>query len=130
MLSKFKCFLVLVFALVFIFSAVSTADARDEPLTFQWDQEITSDFAGWKLYKSLTSGGPYDYAATIEYVSEQTVYTSDEVIETPDNQAVVMYFVMRAFDTAGNPSENSNEVSHEFDFDAPPAPFSLIIVVR
>ena len=129
-MSKPKCFLILFSVLFFIFSVAVTADARDETLTFQWDQDLTSDFAGWKLYTSQISGGPYVYAATIDFVSEQTEYTSDEVIEAPDNQVAVMYFVMRAFDTAGNSSADSNEVSHEFDFEAPPAPFSFTIVVR
>lgn len=128
MLNK-KSVLVLIFILFFILPVTAMADPRGETLTFQWEQDISSDFAGWKLYLSQTSGGPYVYAATIDFVSQQTKYTSEEIIDAPDNQVTVLYFVFTAFDTANNESDYSNEVNHEFDFEAPANPFSVTIIV-
>ena len=123
------------------------AYSAEKSLTFAWDQVISTDFAGWRLWVSDTAGGPYDDGATyfrdangdpidsiwIAYDgSGAGSYTSDQVVTIPDGQSVTLYFVLNAWDTANNYSQNSNEVSQDFVDAVPPdAPqsFSVTIIV-
>ena len=101
----------------------------EKTLHFTWEQTITTDFAGWKLYKSETAGGPYDYFTTIDYVEPQTEYTTTQVVTVPDGQTTTLYFVLTAFDDQGNESGYSGEASITLDFEAPPVPITLTITV-
>ena len=125
-----KLFFALLVSIISVGLFVSTAFAGSETVQFAWNQVISADFAGWKVYKSETAGGSYTHVTDIAYVTEQSEYTSEQVIVAPDGQVTTYYFVFTAFDTDGRESEYSNEVNHEFDFVvAPAAPFSLTITV-
>ena len=85
-------------------------------LTFAWHQELSksSKLAGWKLYQSATSGGPYKLTDTIPFTASQDEYSAIAIITGPSHQARTLYFVLRAFNTAGIESGDSNEVSVKF----------------
>jgi len=119
-----------IFAMLLLLAA--PAWSGEKTLTFQWEQAISADFAGWQLYMSETPGVyPSAPVATINYGGvEQTTYTSDEVIPSADGEEHTYYFVLTAFDTEGNESGRSNEVSQVIDFLAPDAPFSFTVTVQ
>ena len=119
--------IVAVYLLLFGF-LVGHPRAGTEQITFAWEQTITPDFGGWKIYSSATAGGPYtQVGGDILFTAAQTTYTHQTQIVVPDNAETTLYFIVKAFDKKGNPSGPSNEVSHTFDFVGPPAPGSLNI---
>ena len=103
--------------------------AGEKTLNFTWEQTITPDFAGWNLYKSEVADGPYEFFATIDYVSEQSEYTSTQLVTVPDGETTTLYFILSAFDTSGNESDGSNEASITIDYQPPPIPITLTITV-
>jgi len=109
--------------------------AGTEQITFAWEQTITPDFGGWKIYSSPTVGGPYtQVGGDILFTAAQTTYTHPAQIVVPDSAETSLYFIVRAFDKKGNLSGPSNEVTHTFDFVGPPAPgnlnITLVVTVR
>ena len=106
--------------------------AGSKTLKFAWQQELPTpinDMAGWKLYKSTTSGGPWTLQETIPYTAPATDYTGQTTITVPDGQVTTIYFTMTAFDLSGNESGRSAEVSARLDFQTPTAPTSLSVTV-
>jgi len=85
-------------------------------LTFAWRQELSksSKLAGWRLYQSTTSGGPYKLIDTIPLSASQDEYSAIIIITGPSHQVRTLYFVLRAFNTVGIESGDSNEVSMKF----------------
>lgn len=121
---------VALFSLVclFLFSGVCLAGTKT--LNFAWNQEMSADFAGWKLYSSETAGGPYTLFTTVNY--NGTVlpeYTSSQNLVSPDGEQKTYYFTLTAFDLAANESGRSNEVSTVIDFLAPGVPIQLKVTV-
>ncbi len=117
-----KLFLVLIFLLVSV-GIVSAAD-----INFSWTQNTESDLAGYRIYNSLTSG-LYSYgeenAVAIIPVGEGTV-TVEDVTDG------MKYWVITAYDTDGNESLPSNELSIMLDTSAPTAPqdFTVTVIVK
>ena len=134
---KWRKFTIVFILLGFILlpAAAGISHAASQQVTFAWEQELSSDLAGWRLYSSTQSGGPYSQAGgDILFTQAQTTYTHQAELALPDNAETKLYFVMKAFDTSGNESGPSNEVSHIFDFLGPPAPrnlnITLVVTVR
>ena len=122
----------IIIAALFVLFAWGSAWSGEKTLTFQWEQALSDDFAGWRLYKSEVAGGPYvKHGDDILFVFEQQTYESAQVFASPDNETHIYYFVIIAFDTGGNESGYSNEVSVQIDFQAPAAPtlFSVTVTV-
>ena len=122
-------FFVLVLCFVFVVPAV--AQTKQVDLTFEWDQVISADFYGWKLWYSATSGGPYtQLGSDILYTPPPaSPYTSSEMLIAPDQAETTFYFVVNAWDTSGNPSGDSNEVSYTADFLGPSIPVQLNVTI-
>lgn len=99
-----KKIVVLVVALL-IFAATG-ASAAVVRITFAWDANSETDLAGYRLYSSYQQG-QYTKGNYIQQVGLAT--TCQEEIEIDIGE--VFYFVLTAFDTEGNESEFSNEVS-------------------
>lgn len=75
-----------------------------QDLTFTWDANTESDLAGYRLYRSATSGN-------------YTIGKGNELAEVPAGTETVKvtqidpgYFVLTAFDNHGNESDKSVEV--------------------
>ena len=109
--------------------SVSLAFAGTERITLGWDANTESDLAGYRLYTSSTPG-QYSLvgknpsltptsppASYVKSIAKPAVTMTADMIGT-DGQKI--YFVLTAFDTAGNESGISNEVSYVFT-DSPPA---------
>ncbi len=74
-----------------------------------WDYPEGTDVAGFRIYQSSTPG-QYDRAKDkVAEVSKDARQVTFTVLSPQDGKPV--YFVGTAFDTAGNESDNSNEVS-------------------
>jgi len=101
-------------------------------LTFAWEQAISDDFYGWKMWYGTTSGGPYNQLGSdIVYDGVQKPeYTCDKVITAPSGSETTFYFVVNAWDKSGNFSADSNEVSYKADFLPPNVPVLLHVTVQ
>ena len=120
------CALVFLFSLFFVFP--SMAEDLTETLTFEWDQEDTTNLKDWRLYWSDNAGGPYDEkeVAIIAYNPSDPgpTYSSPAAasVSGPQGSTVTKYFVLVACGDIPQPdqttkyecSENSNEVSYNF----------------
>jgi len=80
---------------------VSTATAS---VTFQWDANIDTDLAGYRVYRSTTSGS---FGAPIATLSASA--TSYQA--TGLQKGLQYFFVVSAYDANGNESPFSNQVS-------------------
>ena len=97
-----------------VFAALLIAVSAYAAVTnLAWDANTESDLAGYKLYQSTTAGGPYTFVREVDQ-NTLTAATAD----LPDG---TYFFVVTAFDTFGNESGYSNEVS-KTDDTTPPAP--------
>jgi hypothetical protein len=82
------------------------ATAGDGQVSLDWDDNTESDLAGYNVYRSEISGGPYTQIATL-------VATSD-YLDLAVTNGIPYYYVVSAVDTATpvpNESDNSNEAS-------------------
>lgn len=109
---------------VFVALALSSAVMADN-LTFKWDAVTLNadgtpctDLGGYKLYRGTAKG---IYGPAIE-VGNVTTYVHSE---TKDGK---YYYAVSAYDTSGNESGVSNEVTVTIDHTAPkpPSNFSLL----
>jgi len=116
----------LFFVLVF---GVSTVFAGEKTVRLNWEQNISSDFLGWDVYRGTVASGPYTYLTRVTYVAGETDHNSDQVIVAPDDTVTIYYFVLISLDTCLNPSPYSNEASIPIDFEAPDAAYSLTITI-
>lgn len=115
-------------ASIFIFLISSISFAKDIQLTC--DPNTESDLAGYRIYQSNTSG---DYNKTTDKVSEvaigpntQPFFDITDLVE--DGRTV--YFVATAFDTNGNESGFSNELSYTVQDTTAPQPPSMLSIVQ
>ena len=109
--------------------SVSTVFGATERITLGWDANTESDLAGYRLYTSSTPGQytlvgrnssltPTNPPASyVRSIARPAVTMTTDMIGTEGQR---IYFVLTAFDTAGNESGVSNEVSYTFS-DSPPA---------
>lgn len=119
-------------ALISLLMVATVSFAGEKVVTLAWEQSISSDFAGWKLYVSQTSGIVPDGnpAFIIDYGGvDQGTYTAVKSIVSPDGEEITYYFVMTAFDDEGNESDASNEIFKVIDFLSPDDPLSLRFVI-
>lgn len=92
-----------------------------ESVGFEWNANTESDLAGYKMYWGNLSGV---YGNSFD-VGNQTNYTVIELVE-----GQTYYFAATAYDTTGNESGYSDEVSYEVvDTTPPDAPQSFRRVV-
>jgi len=61
----------------------------DGRITLTWNRNAEPDVAGYRLYRSLTSGGPYTLVATV---------TDPAWLDAPLPNGVTQYYVVNAFD--------------------------------
>jgi hypothetical protein len=79
---------------------ISTAEAAY--LDLAWDPNEEPDLAGYRVYYGTTSGKYIDFVD----VGRVTAYRLDDLLED-----VTFYVALTAYDTAGNESDRSDEVS-------------------
>lgn len=69
-----------------------------------WVASVSSNVAGYNIYRSTTSGGPYTKLNT-------ALVTSTTFTDTTVQPGQTYYYVARAVDSANNESANSNQAS-------------------
>ena len=94
-------------------------------VTFEWDANSESDLAGYRLYQSQTPGvytfGDGNQVATIS--------TGTETVQITDVLDGTYFWVLTAYDTNGNESGPSNEVTANLDTLSPNAPITVTITI-
>ena len=91
------------YTFLIVFIAILTASPTwAGTVTLTWDPNIESDMAGYKVYHG-TASGSYTMALNAGNVTQYTVNN------LTDGQTY--YFAVTAYDTSGNESGYSNEVS-------------------
>lgn len=80
---------------------VSSTTAKSATLT--WTANVETDLAGYKIYRATTSGS---YGAPIATLSKTTSYSATNL-----STGTTYFFVITAYDSVGNESSYSNEVS-------------------
>lgn len=103
---------------ILLLSVVSCSAASN--VKFIWDASLDSDLAGYRLYQSTVSG-EYDKSKVVAVIPANLTTTTLENVQ--DGK---YFWVATAFDTSGNESEYSNEVTATLDTTAPKAPVLTI----
>lgn len=86
--------------------AVYTLPAQAGICTLSWGANTETDLAGYQAYQTVAGVA---YGTTPAWIGNVTSVTCEQLGVTADGQ--IHYFVVKAYDTAGNVSGPSNEVS-------------------
>jgi hypothetical protein len=92
------------------------ATAGQQSVTLSWTANTETDLAGYRVYRSTTSGGGYT-----EVTTSPTAATT--FVNSGLTGGLTYYYVVRAQDTSGNLSPNSLQAAATPT--APPAPVTL-----
>ncbi len=79
-----------------------TGTARSVDLT--WTASTSAGVTGYRVYRATTSGGPYTEVTTAPVTG--TAFT-DQIVQG----GLTYYYVVRAVDSSGNQSTNSNQAT-------------------
>ncbi len=92
-------------------------------VSFGWNKNLESDLGGYRLYQSATSG---EYGSTFvdEIPAGTQTYTQQDVAEGTH------FWVLTAFDLAGNESDYSNEVVLVVDETPPEPPTGFWAIIK
>lgn len=105
--------------------------AEADTLKLSWDPNQEADLAGYGIYVSEQSGGPYTLADTIIKPADPTLPIPSEYMwNVPDGTDKQWFFVVDAFDMAGNRSGKSNEAASDRIDLLPPVPPGGLRVIR
>lgn len=116
---------IIVLVVLFLLRGISFAQDIYNPLGLQWDANAESDLAGYYVYEATTSGG---YTAGTYAVSVPATVTVLPFIDYGLVHADGEYFwVVTAYDLAGNESGFSNEVTAKFDTGPPEPPTGCML---
>jgi hypothetical protein len=110
----------IVLGLICAAAMIDEALAANVRVTFEWDANTEADLAGYRLYKSATSG-QYTYGAANAAANFGKVATGAVDLDNVEEGSRI-YFVLTAFDLTGNESGASNEVVYTVGDVTPPAP--------
>lgn len=112
--------LLLIVFLIIVFPLVCLADST---VQFTWNPNSESDLAGYNLYQTDTSG---NYVIGVDIPADSIpVGTETSTITVKDG---TWFWVLTAFDIAGNESGPSNEVTATLDSIAPGEPVLNVTV--
>lgn len=114
---------VLVVGVFLLFATLTFAGTN---VTFEWDANTETDLAGYRLYQSNTLG-TYMFGSGNE-VAEITVGTETVILE--NILSGTYFWVLTAYDTEGNESLPSNEVTVTLDSMSPSAPNNFRITIK
>jgi hypothetical protein len=93
----------LVFFSALLLSLLISVWARAEQVTLAWDENTESDLAGYKVHYGTASGS---------YATHVDVHNVSTSIVTGLTAGQTYYFVVTAYNTSGNGSGYSNQVSY------------------
>jgi len=102
---------------------VGVGNAFSESIKVVWDPNSESDLAGYKVYSSVTDGGPYTLLQDVGNVTELEL----DLTGKPDG---MIYYVATAYDERGNESGYSNQASYRVDHTPPAAPGGCTVKLK
>jgi fibronectin type 3 domain-containing protein len=76
--------------------------------TLTWENNKESDLAGYRVYRSVTAVIPNDETRKVFFLASVTQPTFHD---TTGIEMTTYYYIVTAYDTADNESQNSNEVN-------------------
>ena len=110
------------------------AMAADVKINVTWDQVISADFGGWRLYGSTAPDvivKPENLLLTIPYDGAvKPGYSAIYSTTAPDGAKAIWYLVLTAFKTTGQESKPSAEVTVPVDLTLPDAPFNFKFTIQ
>lgn len=93
-----------------------TAELQDDDILFRWAQPAIERVKTWGLYRSETSGGPYEKLLDITYTGQAGPQYSEIVsMPVPDGEIKTYFFVLITRSDQGVLSIDSNEVTVVID---------------
>ena len=114
----------IIFTLVLaLFLVCGFTSSQAGQVVFEWDANSEEDLAGYRLYQTTTSGS-YEYGVD-KAIGD--IPAGTETFTHSMNVDGTFFWVATAYDTAGNESGPSNEVTATINF-KPPAPPSGCIL--
>ena len=93
------------------------------PITLGWDASPEEDLAGYRLYQREVS-----FAGIVPYgLHVADIPAGTQLVEILITSPVAQYFILTAYDSDGNESGASNEISYTPDNVPPGAPYIRFI---
>ena len=117
-----KKILALIAGILFLMVGVCQAAST---VTFEWNANSEIDLAGYRLYQTQTPG-VYTFGEENQVAATLTGTETVTITDIPDG---TYYWVVTAYDNAGNESGPSNEVTVSLDTFAPDAPSTVVITI-
>jgi len=117
-MKRFAFVISLTFFFLCSFSAIQAGQ-----VVFEWDANSEEDLAGYRLYQSITPG-QYVYG---EENAVGNIVAGTETFTLTMNVDGTFYWVLTAYDTAGNESGPSNEVTTDVNFKPPSPPTGCVL---
>lgn len=99
-------------------------------VTLVWDPNTEADIDGYRLYQSVTSGTYNKDADKVADVKHADVCGETQCQTTITVEDGTWYWVATAYDTYGNESDYSNEVTETLDSTPPAPPSNLWIKLK
>ena len=99
------------------------AFANGGQVVFEWDPNSEEDLAGYRLYQTTTPGS-YIYG---EENAIGIIPIGTETYTLTMNVDGTFFWVLTAYDTAGNESGPSNEVTTDVNFKPPSPPTGCVL---
>lgn len=112
-------------ALLAFFLMCGFSPARGGEVVFEWDPNSEEDLAGYRLYQSVTPG-QYVFG---EENATGSIPAGTETFTLQTQEDGTFYWVVTAYDTSGNESGPSNEVSADINFKPPAPPAGCVLRV-
>lgn len=116
----------LAFLVLGVFLLVGFTSANGGEVVFEWDANSEEDLAGYRMYQTTTPG-QYTYGVTNAIGN---IPAGTETFTHVIREDGTFYWVVTAYDTAGNESDPSNEVTQDINFKPPAAPTGCASVLR
>ena len=117
-MKRFAFAILLIFFFVCSFSATQAGQ-----VVFEWDANSEEDLAGYRLYQSIAPG-QYTYGSEN---AVGTITAGTETFTLTMNVDGTFYWVLTAYDAAGNESGPSNEVTTDVNFKPPSPPTGCVL---
>ena len=117
-------YLILIVLIPILISPVIGFANSNANVTFEWDANTEGDLAGYRLYRADVPGS-YTFG---EGNQVDGALAGTETVTILEHDGV-WYYVLTAYDNAGNESGPSNEVSTSIDTISPDAPGGLRITI-
>lgn len=112
--------------LVVAFLVCGFASSQAGQVVFEWNANSEEDLAGYRMYQTITPG---QYTFGAEHAIGDIPAGTETFTHTIQEDGT-FYWVATAYDTAGNESGPSNEVTQDLNFKPPAPPVGCTSVLR